>query len=101
MIEVAQADRDAAADYWRDMVAKVGEVLVEQGIRNGQMDDMLPVQSFARHRIASQAELIEALEKIARAQCTSVDVRSDDLTDSWHYLKSIAREAIAKAKGEA
>lgn len=96
MIEVMQADREAAAKAvkaYRDQ--KNGNW--QKRIRDGECDDGVMVQSFARHRIASQAELIEALENIQQ------EARRDNRTMA-HLLKCISHQvgtALAKAKGEA
>lgn len=55
---VTPKDREAAADAWRDYVAKIGECIAERAIREGKMDECLLVQSYARHRC-------EALEEAA------------------------------------
>ena len=39
---VTQADRDTGADIWRDYIAKVGEVIVERQMRQGNLDGGLP-----------------------------------------------------------
>jgi hypothetical protein len=69
--EVTPEDREAAADYWRDFVAKVGECIVENSIRRGDMDGQESVLRFARHRTQAEAKskveiavLVEALGKL-------------------------------------
>ena len=60
--EVTQADRDAAADIWKNYIARVGEIMAEKAIREGASDDTMIVQAFARHRTAaSQASAGEGL----------------------------------------
>ena len=54
-VEITQADREAAADVWRDYVARTGEIIVERNMRAGGLDEGLPC-AFARHRLASQPE---------------------------------------------
>ena len=66
MVEVIQSDRDAAADIWRDYVAKIGECLAETGIRSGGVDDGSLVQTIARHRQQAEARaerLVAALQE--------------------------------------
>lgn len=53
VVEVTQADREAAADVWRDYIARIGEVMAEKAIRKGISDDTIIVQAFARHRITA------------------------------------------------
>ena len=68
-LKVTQADRDAAADVWRDYVARVGEVIVENAFRAGRSDDSCLVQAFARHRTPDPAVagLVEALKGLIAA----------------------------------
>ena len=54
-VEVTQADREAAA-----AVAIASDLRLI--ILEGRMDEHIYTQAFARHRIAAQAELLEALE---------------------------------------
>jgi hypothetical protein len=69
---VVQEDREAAADVWRDMIAKPGECIAEKQIRaGGAMDTMPLTQAFARHRhrfaspqtVGGAGELVERLRK--------------------------------------
>jgi hypothetical protein len=64
--EVTQEDREAAADVWRDYVAKIGEIMVESAIRRGSQDDALLVQVFASHRIAAREAALDEAAGIAR-----------------------------------
>jgi hypothetical protein len=73
-VKVEQVDRDAAADIWRDMIARPGECIAEMQIRaGGAMDAMPLIQAFARHRIAAQSarppadqDEVEAVEEGVR-----------------------------------
>lgn len=73
--EVAQADRELAADIWRDYVAKIGEVMVEKAIRKGTMDSSLPTL-LARHRLASSppadVKLREAIMRLRNGYADAV-----------------------------
>lgn len=65
-VTVTQADRDAAADIWRDYVARVGECIAERGMRSGGLDDGLPTL-LARHRTqvsTTEERLREALREM-------------------------------------
>lgn len=66
VVQVTQADREAAADIWRDYVARIGEVIAENVMRSGGMDDGLPT-TLARHRLSSgdAAAVREACAKVA------------------------------------
>ena len=76
---VTQADIDAAKLYLQGAGPwKLDEIGIGP-------DDSL-VQAFARHRIASTAELTEALRTIS----------DDNCLDPW----AVAREALAKAGGQ-
>jgi hypothetical protein len=62
MIEVTQADRNAAADWYRDCM---DDDTVARSIERGENDNML-VQAFARHRIAHQPQPSQdAVEPVA------------------------------------
>jgi len=52
--EVTDADREAAADIWRDFVARPGECIVEKQLRSGSMDDSALVQTIRNVRIAAE-----------------------------------------------
>lgn len=56
-VSVTQADREAAADIWRDLIAEHGECMAEKAIRAGGVMDATPlVQAFARHRTGAGGE---------------------------------------------
>jgi len=64
-VEVSQSDRDAAADVWRDYIARTGEIIVERNMRKGGLDDGIPT-IFARHRIeAEQRGRLAGMEEAA------------------------------------
>lgn len=70
-LEVSQADRDAAANIWRDYVARVGECIAEKAIREGASDCTMIVQAFARHRQATEARMAAAVEA-ERERCARI-----------------------------
>ena len=82
---VTQADRDAALDLLQGAAP--------EGIDDGRHDSLSLVQAFARHREASQAELVEALERIAGYS------EVNGMTRIW--MRKIARAALAKARTDA
>lgn len=86
MVEVTQGDREAAADIWRDYVARVGEVMVEKGMRAGTLDEGLP-NVLARHRIAAENAALERAAKVA----TSIYCEGDWLD------RNLAAEVISTA----
>lgn len=54
LLPVEQVDREAAANVWRDHIAKLGECIAEKQIRAGNMMDALPLtQAFAHHRLSA------------------------------------------------
>lgn len=65
--DVSQRAREAAADIWRDYVAKVGEVIVERCMREGGLDDGLP-SILARF----EAEIRADATAIERERCAVV-----------------------------
>jgi hypothetical protein len=90
MAEVIQADREIAADIWRDFVARAGECIAENAIRSGGMDDGALVQAFAAHRIAGQADLaseVQRLHSLAKA--------NNDLARRYaEQIQSLRRAAV-------
>lgn len=71
-VDVVQADRDAAAAYWKSQ--GIGTAVSYRAIRHGDRDDSHLVMAFARHRItaletlaAENARLREVLEPFAKA----------------------------------
>jgi len=48
---IEQCDRDAAADFYRQHLARPNEVPVEQAMRVGHIDESPLIQAFAKHRI--------------------------------------------------
>ena len=66
--KVEQVDREAAANIWRDYIARTGEVIVERGMRSGGLDDGLPTL-LAAHRLTEPERtakaVAEAVERCA------------------------------------
>lgn len=65
LVEVTQADRDAAADY---LIAAYPEAARDprvRAVREGKMDGDPVVQAIARHRIASEARWKAVAEELA------------------------------------
>lgn len=87
-VKVTQADREAAALCISGKRAKRETIA-------GVWDESSTLQSFARHRISSQAELIEALEGLLDY------VQSEEAGFGNLHCGNIARAALEKAKGEA
>jgi len=105
MVEVTKEDREAAANVWRDYVAKIGEVMAEKAIRNGGNDDTNIVQAFATHRhtstAASEARIAElegALAFIADAPDPGADKERSAMFYRVHaaMLKQIAAKALGR-----
>ena len=89
MVEVTQADREAAAEFWQTFVARPGECIVRNQIRKGNLDEMESVQSFARHRAAAVAEATAPLEaEIARLReaLRAYDDAVLDSRDGWENV---------------
>lgn len=106
-LEVSQADRDAAANIWRDYVARVGECIAEKAIREGASDCTMIVQAFARHRQATEARMsaaVEALEAVLPftraeelAEAAQVRLRKSD-RNPVHKAVTKARQALAEIR---
>lgn len=60
-----QADRDAAAAYWK--VSMIGSRMTQELYKSGAFDASLIVQAFARHRIASNTEAADLISELAQA----------------------------------
>lgn len=93
-LTVEQVDRDAAADIWRDYVAKIGECLAEKGIRSGGVDDGSLVQTIARHRQQAEARP-EGLIAAARALAISagkLNVALDRLEKFRRHKEALVRD---------
>lgn len=82
-LEVSQADRDAAANIWRDYVARVGECIAEKAIREGASDCTMIVQAFARHRQATEARMAAAVEA-ERERCARIVERRAEARFNEH-----------------
>lgn len=63
MTQITDSDREAAADIWRDYVARVGEIIVEKQMRQGGLDYGLPTR-LAEHRIQSTAAMAAEIERL-------------------------------------
>ena len=55
LLAVTQADRDAAAGFYQEHLARPNEVPVAAAMRVGHVDDSPLIQAFARHRLAHSA----------------------------------------------
>lgn len=92
---VTQADRDAAWPMLREYVRPfVG--IDWPGVMAGDEDDHGLVQAFARHREASQAELVEALGDALHA-LTLITERDGLLDDEMEY-EGRARSVFTRVK---
>ena len=63
-MEVSDAVWEAAANIWRDFVARPGEIIAERALREGRMDDSNLIGTLARHRhqaLSAQAAELDAL----------------------------------------
>lgn len=63
MIEVTQADREAASKILSSAITK--EVIA------GDFDSREIVQAFARHRVASQVEALDLLKIVLAGECVN------------------------------
>ncbi len=65
MVEVTQADRSAAAAYWK--VSRIGNGETQRRYLAGESDQSYIVQAFAAHRLAARAELLAELSEPTEA----------------------------------
>jgi len=54
---ITQADRDAAAAYWK--VSMIGSSMTQKLYKSGEFDSSLIVQAFARRAAEERAKLLE------------------------------------------
>lgn len=68
---VTQADRDAAASFYQDHLARPGEVPVAAAMRMRHIDESPLIQAFAAHRLASQPtdDAVALLKRWAEWSC--------------------------------
>lgn len=86
---VEQRDRDAAADIWRDYIARTGEIIVERNMRAGGLDDGLPAL-LAKHRTACTPTAVDG---------DMVDISS--IRSAWASAEEAAeREREGPSAGE-
>ena len=80
-MEVSDADREAAANIWRDFVARPGEIIAERALREGRMDDSNLIGTLARHRhqaLSAQAAELDALRgEVERLTLDGIHTCSD------------------------
>lgn len=63
MTQITDSDREAAADIWRDYVARVGEIIVEKQMRQGGLDYGLPTR-LAEHRVQSTTAMAAEIVRL-------------------------------------
>ncbi len=82
---MSQAARNAAADLWRDLIARPGECIAERQIRaGGGMDELPATQAFAR------------FEATIRAECAAdAAARDAEIARLREALKNIADDCEA------
>ena len=68
MVEVTQADRDAAADT---LIIRGASQTLADNVREGRADMHHLVQAFARHRIAVRLDTLEEAAQVCDAQSPS------------------------------
>lgn len=87
---VLQVDRDAACEFFRDPACPVSVKMV-LGYDPSPLHAIL-----ARHREASTAELVEALERLAAL--TPARANAGDAHDLYLTVRAIAETALANAR---
>lgn len=98
MTNVTDADREAAADMWRDYVAKPGECIVERQMRSGEMDDFSSlIHAFSHHRTTAEKSgydrAIAEVERL-RAELQQINVDAIEHYDEWCFRGVKEGEAI-------
>ena len=79
MTQITDSDREAAADIWRDYVARVGEIIVEKQMRQGGLDYGLPTR-LAEHRTQSTTAMSAELDAL-REDVERSEKHRNDLAD--------------------
>jgi hypothetical protein len=97
LVPAIQADREVAADIWRDYVAKVGECMAENAIRKGgPSDQSMIVQRVARHRIASEAQVKVLREVLERAKAIIDDTPEQNMANVDEALIGVQDAALTE-----
>lgn len=94
VVEVTQADRNAAAEIWNSYVAKIGEVIAEKAIREGLSDDTMIVQAFSRIRTEAEAR------GYTKGRREALDAISED-TKQWVTRERENARKLFKPSAEA
>lgn len=96
MVEVTQADRDAAAEFCERMGHAHSKPEFPQKIRQGKRDRWFYVKAFARHRIEAFNAGLEAAAKVAEQNAIGFHhARSLGAPESWDIRMSGARDACS------
>lgn len=97
MVEVTQADREAAAR----LVSKMGDTIRALNITCGNLDDAPEVQAFARHRINALRSLADdqaMVEQAARAMCREGGFDPNEIMPNdgqrWRYYVPAVQAAL-------
>jgi hypothetical protein len=93
-----EADRDAAADMMGRLKAHAWETVAL--IQSGSADDGYSVQAFARHRIAAEAKLAEAVEALREIDGEVSHGRLGDWSLALGEIRKTVRTALAKLEPE-
>jgi len=107
--EVAQADRNAAADWFRDCMADAG---LARSVERGGNDNML-VQAFARHRAQALAQGrlegvkagLEAATQVCASQRSEAKAFGQTQAEFWSLqlykqIRNLSTQTIAQITQE-
>lgn len=97
MTQITDSDREAAADIWRDYVARVGEIIVEKQMRQGGLDYGLPTR-LAEHRTQSTTAMSAEIERSEKHRNDLADRNTSLSIENGALKATIAqlRDRVAK-----
>lgn len=97
LVEVTQADRDAAAD-WLALVRLSGTLGLIEDIRDGKADHNPLVQAFARHRIQALEKAEAEIERLTWAKMAADGFQMSLFPERRHWSGKKQNRRAAKSK---
>jgi hypothetical protein len=99
-LEITQEARDAAADIWRDLIAKPGECIAEKQIRVGGAMDQMPLTQTLQRAMTQAAEAAAGRALEAAAKVIEERNRNEGGKLDANAIRSLDPSQIAADTGE-
>ncbi len=96
--QFTQADREAAASYWK--VSRIGNSETQRRYLSGEADNSFIVQAFAAHRIAAERETVERIVEWMRESAAWHEKHDDGLSGFGHISLGQTEAADAIEEGD-